>query len=236
MRDAFLDLLLGAGCVGCATPGRSLCGACAAGLPTEDTDVRAVRPDPCPPGLAPALAAAEYADPLRRMIVRHKEERVFALTRPLGRVLAAPVRAAAEALPPETLTLLVPVPSRPAVVRSRGHDPTLRIVRAAARVLRREGRPVETAVLLRQRAPVLDQAGLGAAERAANLAGSLATRTSALRRLARVGIPVAAVVCDDVLTTGATAREAQRALADVGVPVAAIAVVAATRRRRPSGE
>jgi len=39
------------------------------------------------------------------------------------------------------------------------------------------------------------------------------------------------LICDDVLTTGATAREAQRALQAAGLPCAAVATIAATRRR-----
>ena len=74
---------------------------------------------------------------------------------------------------------------------------------------------------------VRDQSLLGAAERAANLAGSMRCRRGV--RLPRGVV----VLVDDVLTTGSTAREAQRALEQAGVSVSGIAVVAATRRRSP---
>ena len=228
MLDAWLDLVHGGGCVGCAAPGRSLCHDCAERLPTRG---RSVRPTPCPPGLAACFAAGEYADLLRAMVLAHKEHGVFALAEPLGRVLAS---AATAVLPPNP-TMLVPVPSRRAVVRARGHDPMLRIARAASRTLRREDRPVSVARLLEVRGSVRDQAGLDSRQRAANLAGSMAVRPVARRSLVRAGVAVSVVLCDDVLTTGATAREAQRALEDVGVRVRAIVTVAATRKRLPAG-
>jgi predicted amidophosphoribosyltransferase len=223
--DDWLDLALGGSCVCCAVPGRLLCPGCREALPFE---ARQVRPQPCPDGLAPAFAAAEYADPVRRMILLHKERRAFALARPLGQALSLAVLAG---MAPRGRTMLVPVPSRPAVVRARGHDPMLRIARAAARGLGAAGADVVVSPMLRQRDLVADQAGLTAVERAANLAGRMAVRRSRVRALARSGVPVTALVCDDVLTTGSTAREAQRALEDIGVPVAAICCVAATRRR-----
>jgi len=225
--DDWLDLTLGGACVSCGAPGRLLCPACRGALPV---DARRVVPEPCPAGLVPAFAAAEYADPVRRMILLHKERRVFALAQPLGLTLVAPVRAG---LVSGGRTLLVPVPSRPAVVRARGHDPVLRMVRVAAVALRAGGADVVVCRLLRQRDVVADQAGLTAQERAVNLAGRMVVRAGGLRRIARTGRPVTAVVCDDVITTGSTAREAQRALEDVGLPVAAIGCVAATRKRVP---
>jgi predicted amidophosphoribosyltransferase len=223
--DDWLDLGLGAACVSCARPGRLLCHGCREQLAGRS---RAVRPEPCPPGLAPSFAAAEYADPVRRMILLHKERGVYALAGPLGQLLAGPVLAG---LRSPGRTVLVPVPSRRAVVRSRGHDPMLRVTRAAAGIVRAAGAEVAVWPLLRQRDVVADQAGLTAGERAVNLAERMAVRTPLLRRLARSGVAVTAIVCDDVLTTGATAREAQRALEAVGLPVAAVCCVAATRRR-----
>jgi predicted amidophosphoribosyltransferase len=76
-----------------------------------------------------------------------------------------------------------------------------------------------------------DQAGLDARGRAANVHLSMHCPAALLARVARRHRQAHLVVCDDVVTTGATAREAQRALAAVGLTPVAIAVVAATRRR-----
>ena len=130
--------------------------------------------------------------------------------------------------------VLVPVPSRPSAVRGRGHDPTLAMTRLAARRLRAGGHAAVPCRLLRLRPGVADQAGLTSEQRRANLEGSMACPSAALARLPRQLSGAArahVVVCDDVLTTGATAREAQRALEAAGLRVAGVATVAATRRR-----
>ncbi|MFL6109212.1 MAG: ComF family protein [Marmoricola sp.] len=234
MRDAFSDLVLGGCCAGCGRPGRVLCPGCRDELPHGGNPVR---PEPAPVGLPAVLAAGEYADPLRRLVLAHKERQAFGLTVPLGRVLASVLADVADlaAAPAATRLALVPVPSSPAATRARGHDPVLRTVRVAARTLAAEGRPVTVARLLRIAQPVADQAGLDAAARATNLAGRLAVRARAHRALARTTArgtaPVLVLLCDDVLTTGATLAEAQRALRAVGVPAAAAATLAATRRR-----
>ncbi|WP_232524817.1 ComF family protein [Nocardioides mangrovicus] len=227
LLDALLDLAAGTVCVGCARPGRVLCLACEAALPLRP---RAARPTPRPAGLAPTVAAGGYDDPVvRAMVIAHKERRAFALARPLGDLLAS---AAAGLVERPCLAgsrvLLVPVPSRPAVVARRGHDPVQRVARRAAARLRAAGHDVRAVDVLRQSERPQDQGDLGGAQRRENVRRTMAARGAALRRLAREGAPVAAVVVDDVVTTGSTAREAQRALAAVGVSVAGIACVAAT--------
>lgn len=229
MLPPALDLLLGGRCVGCARPGRVLCPGCTAALPTGG---HPTRPEPTPPGLAPTWTAAPYDGLVRATVLAHKERRVLALAAPLGGVLAGAV-AACLAGAPRGPVLLVPVPSRGASVRARGHDPTRAMTLRAAGRLRAGGVEAAAVPLLRLRPGVRDQAGLGVDERRANLEGSMRCAGRVLSRTAARWPRAHVVVCDDVLTTGATAREAQRALEAVGVAVLGVATVAATRRRVP---
>ncbi|MCW2815327.1 MAG: hypothetical protein JWN84_2782 [Nocardioides sp.] len=225
LRDAAVDLLLGGSCLGCGEPGRLVCRPCHDALPTLATPHW---PSPPPPGLVTPYAVAAYDGLPRALVLGHKEHRLLALTPVLGRLLACSVAAAVAEMGGPGPVLLVPVPSRPATVRARGHDPMLATAKAAGAVL---GRRADVVPLLRSRPGVVDQAGLDAGHRRANLSGSMAVRARPLRALARRGRRVQVVVCDDVLTTGSTALEAQRALGAVGIDVLAVAVVAATARR-----
>lgn len=235
MIDAWLDLILGSRCSGCAAPGRALCRGCAARLPTRASPAW---PTPIPAGLVTPWSAAEYAEPLRTLIVDHKDHGRLALARPLGQLLAVAATAAwaAEHGPavPARL-LLVPVPSHPAVVRRRGQDPLLRITLRAAGELRRGGAWVAVRPVLSVIGRPGDQAGLGAGQRAANVAGRFALRPGGGSTLAPGDRWPGVLLVDDVITTGATLREAQRALEVAGTTPFAAATIAATRRRSATG-
>jgi predicted amidophosphoribosyltransferase len=98
-----------------------------------------------------------------------------------------------------------------------------RVAAAAARDL---GLDVEAEPLLRVCRPVRDQATLDRVQRRANVVGAMRARRRASARR-----DAAALVVDDIVTTGATAAEAVRALGAAGVRVVGIAVVAATPPR-----
>jgi len=239
LRDGARDLLLGGRCAACGRPGGVLCRACHERLLLEAPLTRSrTRPRPCPPGLLPVWSCGGYTGALRALLLAHKEQWRHQLTVPLGALLAQSVAglAAERAATPGAVLVLVPVPSRPAAVRARGRDAMLALVRAAVRELERGGVPARAVPLLATRPGVADQSGLDTAARAANLHGALRVRPGPLRRLAG-GVPeiAGAVVCDDVVTTGATLVEAQRALRAVGVPVLGSATVAATARRGAEG-
>ena len=218
-----LDLVLPSSCAGCGTDGPAACATCRAELAGEP---HRVFPDPCPHGLPATFATAVYADPVRGLLVAHKEHGRSELTA----LLALPLARAAAVLTAGRPVALVPVPSSSAAVRRRGHDHALLLAAAAAHHLRAAGHPAAAVAALRQTRRVADQAGLSSAERARNLTGALAVHPRA--RLP-VGVPL--VLVDDVLTTGATLTEAARALGAAGAVVVGAAVVAATQRRPKSG-
>jgi predicted amidophosphoribosyltransferase len=216
--DAVLDLALPQACLGCGSPRCWLCPRCAAPLRAPGHEVR---PSPAPAGLPRVFAVAGYESVVRTLVVAHKEHGRLELARPLGGALAEAVRAALSATAARDRPLLVPIPSRWATVRSRGHDPLLRMTKVAG------GGALSVARLLRHSRRVDDQAGLSATERGANLAGALAVRGRFRGALAGRRV----VLVDDIVTTGATLAEAARALRAEGVDVLAAAVVAATARR-----
>jgi len=224
---AWHDLVLGGTCSACSQPGPVLCRGCRSALLPEPFPAW---PTPTPPGLVLPVAAAAYDGTVRDLVLAHKERHRLALARPLGELLATAVAALLVEVAPERVrdgpgqVMLVPVPSHPAVVRARRHDPLLRIARVAAAGLRREGLHACVARRLRVRSRPGDQAGLDALSRAVNVRDTLAARSPG-----RPGEQV--VLVDDVVTTGATLREAQRALEAAGTRPLGAAIVAATRRR-----
>lgn len=229
MLDEALDLFLGSRCVGCDRPGRMLCAACRASM-----SVRAsiVWPTPVPAGLVTPWASEAYDGAVRALVVGHKDRGQWGHRRVLAELLAESVRGASAELDPSVPLLLVPVPSRPGAGRQRGYEATAALVRTTAGRLRREPharRRVVVAPLVVSRGAA-DQAGLDAAGRAANVHHSMHCPSAALARAGRRWPRAYVVVCDDVVTTGATAREAQRALESVGLAPVAVAAVAATRR------
>lgn len=204
-----------------------LCRSCRALLPVQP---RVCWPQPTPPGLVTPWSVADYDGAVRAMIVGHKDRGQFAFRRVLAGLLAVAVRGALATC--EDSVVLVPAPSRPGSARRRGYDPMGALVRLVAAHLRAESYDVVTASLLVSSRRVVDQAGLSAGERARNLAGSMSCPSPGLARLARRRARARVLICDDVLTTGATAAEARRALDAVGLSPIAVATIAATRRRR----
>ncbi|MFG2823616.1 ComF family protein [Kitasatospora sp. NPDC048365] len=227
LTTSLLDLLLPARCLGCGGGRGQLCGGCRTAL--ARLTAGPAGPHPPPPDLPPLHSAAAYADPLRQLLIAHKERGALRLAGPLGAALAAAVRSAAGA--GAAPLLLVPVPSTRRATRARGHDPMLRLAGAAARELHLAGIATRVAPVLRQTRPVADQAGLDAAQRQLNLRGALAVPARLAARLAGHRL----ILVDDLVTTGASLAEAARALRTAGCPPRAAATVAATVRRSGTG-
>ena len=166
-------------------------------------------------------ASGEHSGVLRLAIVAWKEEGRTSLLRPLAHLLAASVvEVVGDSSAP---VVLVPVPTSRRSRLARGADVVDQLAREATGLLRTAGADVSVRQALRVARRTADQSGLGARERARNLAGAFALRSS--ESLVDTDI----VVVDDIVTTGATIGEAVRALTAVGHPP----IAAATMAHRP---
>jgi predicted amidophosphoribosyltransferase len=229
LTDALADLVLPRTCAGCALPGAVLCRRCAVLLAVPSL----AAPRRFPEGFPPTVAAGAYAGPVRPAVIAFKERGRSELARPLGAALALAVAAVVSGVPdggPRSRSvLLVPVPSSPAALRTRGRDHVRELAVRAVAELRTAGVAAAEARLLRRRGRLRDSAGLSAAQRRANLAGTFVPTGS--RRPSGL-----LVLVDDVVTSGATLTEAAAVLAAYGRPddpPVLAAVVAATPRSGP---
>lgn len=224
-----LDLALPRECGGCDRPGTSWCAACESDLTGPPVELRP-RVDP---GVG-CWALGPYTGCRRGAVIALKERGRHDLAGPLGNALATAVkrlRLLGHIDPPELADLvLVPAPTRARAARSRGGDPVARCARNLVRFL--EPERVVVAPVLRMRRGVADSVGLGASERARNIAGRVSVVSPRVHR--RDNGPSVrlssrdrcVVLVDDVLTTGATVSESVSALTAFGVRVDAVLVVA----------
>ncbi|RBY96463.1 ComF family protein [Blastococcus sp. TF02-8] len=233
LLPALTDLVLPRTCAGCGLPGHVLCPACAVLL----TVPHLAQPRRFPAGLPPTVAAGAYAGPLRPVVNAFKEHGRAELARPLGAALALAVAAVRAGVPGTGRpVVLVPVPATRAALAERGRDHVRELADRAAVELRAAGLDARARCLLRRRGRPRDSAGLTAAQRRANLAGTFVADPADDRPPAGA----LTVLVDDVVTTGATlcaaAEVLSAAVVTAGRPVLA-AVLAATPRPsgRPSG-
>lgn len=206
LHDA-LALVFPVRCAGCGVDDESLCDACASALRP-----RLVRREVLDG--VDVVSGLTFDGVPARVIRSLKEDGRTGLARPLAPALAAAVAALSGPVP----AALVPVPTSRASFRRRGfHLAELVARRASLPVLR----------LLRPVRATADQRGLDLDARRRNVAGSLAARSAAARRV---------IVLDDVITTGATLAEAVRALRAGGAEVVGAVTIAATPRKRDAIE
>lgn len=230
--SAAVDLVLSRTCAGCSTPGDVICPACRRELADLALpDLGPVAPRPVPSGWPGCTGVLRYEGVASRLARAVKDEGRRDLVPPLGRLLADAVERTVRA--PSFaggVITIVPVPSAPAAVRSRGDQPMALLARHAARCLDVDAtvRPV-----LRASRRTLDQARLTRTQRAANLSGAMRVADPAGVR----GRPC--LLVDDVLTSGATLAEGRRVLRAAGAAHVGMAVLMVTARRHPpsrSGE
>ncbi|MDR1293586.1 MAG: hypothetical protein LBK59_01300 [Bifidobacteriaceae bacterium] len=233
IAGSLVDLVVPRECAGCAAPGASLCPDCWAAFagPVRRLEAGAPRLIPADGGPPlPVWASTVYAGGSREAIGAWKRRGRVDLTPAFAGRLAAIGREIAPAVCTLGLSgvCAVPIPSRMVSRLRRGGRLTEQLAAGLVRGLRTGGLDAIVTSCLVRTPGARDQVGLGGRARSANREG--ATQVWSLRG---VGRGMAAIMVDDVVTTGASLLDAERALAAAGVGALGAAVLAASP---PSGQ
>ncbi len=200
-----LDLIVPSTCAGCELPGPIICSACAdalrpgTGIPCATCGhpwpVAVARCAECPAPLLTVRHLCRYDDTARAVISSLKDRGRTAVAPELARLMAAAIPAPPEGVP------LVPVPLADRRRRRRGFNQAELLARELGRLW---GRPVHAPLRRVDGGP--PQRGASRSDRTRQVRGAFSVDASA---------PVtrgAAILVDDVLTTGATLGACARAL------------------------
>ena len=196
---ALQELIFPVRCLGCSALGLSICSDCRRSWhPHIFRRISKSAPH------FPIYSAVQYSPIAGKVLLAAKEERLL-LADEL--ILDALKRSLFHCVQEQGIGLLIPVPSRPAIARSRGRQFVLDLSQQLSLASH-----LPTFDNLAHIRKVRDQSTLDARARSQNLAGAM----KALRYLSGK-----AILIDDLVTTGSTLDEAARALREIGIDVAA---------------
>jgi ComF family protein len=207
----------------------TLCGRCGEALDMEGVrfagqfPVEGLLCSPCrmaPPEFERAVAYAVYQDELREMVHLLKYERMGAVARPLGRMLARAIEMI-EAEAGRDL-LVVAVPLFPSKERQRGYNQAVLLSDAALAELKKsrpEWRLLAAHGVIRRVKDTRSQYELTPKGRRRNLQGAFAVMDGSALKGREV------LLVDDIYTTGATARACSRILRRAGASKVWVATV-----------
>lgn len=220
--DELIDIVFPTACMGCGAPGgRLICDRCVRAMvlcrPCSGQGFEAGRPGGWSPSFDAVVAASWYRGLAREALLRLKSS-----CRPAADPLALAMVAAAGNDPlfvaPDFVCF---VPSTRAKVVERGYNPAELLARRVARMI---GRPVLDCI--EKSRVTRDQDSLSGQDRTHNVAG-------AFRPARTVRQGAAALLVDDVITTGSTADSCALAVLESGAGEVRVLVAARAYLRGP---